>query len=187
MNQHLEIEYKSMIEESTAKRLLDFFPFEAPKKQINHYFDTIDKQLFKLGIMCRIREIENTYLFTLKIPQSDGVLEFEIELDSLSLDNILITEKMNEYDINTEKMLPIAKSITNRYEYSDEYGMWCLDYSEFSNHNDIEIEYELHQANEKAYQHYVDTLTDLNIIILKAKPKYIRALNSSLEPITQSR
>lgn len=187
MNQHLEIEYKSMIEESTAKRLLDLFQFETPKKQTNHYFDTIDKQLFKLGIMCRIREIDNTYLFTLKIPQSDGVLEFETELDSLSLDNIQIINKMNEFGINTVEMLPVAKSVTHRSEYNDEYGMWCLDYSEFSNHNDIEIEYELHQANEKAYQHYVDTLKSLNIIIIKAKPKYIRALNSSLEPITQSR
>ena len=187
MNQHLEIEYKSMIEESTAKRLLDFFPFENSKKQTNHYFDTVDKQLFKLGIMCRIREIENNFLFTLKIPQSDGVLEFETELESISLHNKQIINKMREFNINTEKMLPIAKSITNRYEYSDEYGMWCLDYSKFSNHNDIEIEYELHQANEKAYQHYVDTLSALNIIIVKAKPKYIRALNSSLEPITQSR
>ncbi|MDE8209604.1 hypothetical protein PT115_09165, partial [Erysipelothrix rhusiopathiae] len=44
----------------------------------------------------------------------------------------------------------IAFSNTVRYEYSDIYGVWCLDYTRFLNGSDFELEYELHEGNKKA-------------------------------------
>lgn len=179
MKTNLEIEFKTLITLYESQRIREAFPFSKPKKQINVYFDTLDHQLYKKKMMCRIRIVDARYEFTLKIPQDKGVMEFECTLDSLSLNDARLINYFNTLHINALEMIEIARSETLRSIYSDSYGDWCLDETTFSHHTDYEIEYELHKDNKKAYPHYRDTLNQLNIEYKNALPKYIRALNSS--------
>lgn len=181
MKQHLEIEYKTQLTQEEFNHILNSFPFNDPKYQENTYYDTPEGSLFKQHSMCRIRTIGSTYEFTLKVPQEEGVLEYEVTLNEKSLMDERIIDFLNRKSIDVDAMEVIAFSNTVRYEYSDIYGVWCLDYTRFLNGSDFELEYELHEGNEKAYQHYLDTLKSLGIQFKASKPKYLRALNSSAE------
>lgn len=179
MKTNLEIEYKSLINKKEYQRFLDYFEFSREIIQTNVYFDTPDSKLYNQKMMCRIRIIEGAFEFTLKVPQSDGVMEFEVNLDQLSLDHPAIKDHFCALGIDVLELSETCRSTTHRRIFVDEYGEWCLDDNAFNNHRDFEIEYELHEANEKAYPHFVDTLQLLNIEFKKADPKYIRALHSS--------
>ncbi len=179
MKTNLEIEYKSLINKTEYKKFLELFDFSREIIQTNVYFDTPDAKLYNLKMMCRIRIIEDVFEFTLKVPQSEGVMEFEVTLDELSLDHPAIKEHFSTLGINVNELNETCRSTTHRRIFIDKYGEWCLDDNAFNNHHDFEIEYELHEANEKAYPHFVDTLQLLNIKFKKAEPKYIRALHSS--------
>ncbi|WP_331836532.1 CYTH domain-containing protein [Erysipelothrix piscisicarius] len=181
MKQHLEIEYKTQLTQDEFNHILNSFPFKDPKYQENTYYDTPKGSLFKQHSMCRIRTIGNIHEFTLKVPQEEGVLEYEVILNEKSLMDERIIDFLNEKDIDVNTMEVTAFSNTVRYEYSDIYGVWCLDYTRFLNNSDYELEYELHESNEKAYPHYLDTLQLLGIQYKPSKPKYLRALDSSAE------
>lgn len=179
MKTNLEIEYKTLITQTEFERIQAAFPFAQAQVQTNVYFDTPEGALFDKKMMCRIRIIDNRYEFTLKIPQTDGVMEFEYQLDSLSLDHPAIRTYFESLNLDALLLKETTRSETHRQIYEDTYGEWCLDETNFSHHKDYEIEYELFEANKKAYPHYVSTLKSLNIVSKEAQPKYIRALSSS--------
>ena len=177
MKRNLEIEYKTLIERATFDAFRNALFFSAPVKQVNEYYDTENLRLFNQHIMCRIRVIDAYYEFTLKIPQADGVMEFEVILDENKLDlNDKVIDLLKSHSVNVSEMKNVATSTTFRSTFDDEYGTWCLDETHFDNSVDYEIEYELFGPHEKAYQHYVDTLDKYNIPFRKANPKFIRAL-----------
>lgn len=179
MKQHLEIEFKTIITASEYDRILKHFTFDEEVIQTNTYFDTKERDLYKQGIMCRIRSFAEHFEFTLKIPQEEGVLEYETQLSDSKIDTEAIHNIVKQFGVSSDKLVVVAKSNTNRKIHSDVYGQWCLDSNEFSHHDDLELEYELFEANEKAYPHYLDMLQLLGVEYKHADPKYIRALNSS--------
>lgn len=77
MATNIEIEAKVLITEKEYNNVLTRFKSQVIKEydQINHYIDSDDLALKKLGIGCRIREKDNTYTLTLKAPMSEGLLE----------------------------------------------------------------------------------------------------------------
>lgn len=178
MKHNLEIEYKTMLDEPLFEKIKSKLPFDSGVNQRNDYYDTPDRQLYSMGIMCRIRTVDNRFEFTVKIPQEDGVMEHEVLLETKTLDHPSVINFFNQLNLDVSQLDCIAYSDTQRYTYDDAYGSWCLDASSFENHNDFELEYELHEANEKAYPHYVDMLNELDVEYREAKPKYIRALTS---------
>lgn len=178
MKQHLEIEYKTEITERDYERLLESLSFEKGKQQKNYYYDTEDMRLFKQGIMCRIRNVSNTFLFTVKVPQEVGVLEFEVNLDTLSLDHEAIIAYFEALNISIAALQIVAWSDTLRSIYADTYGEWCLDFSTFEHHTDYELEYELYEYHEKAPSHYEKMLQEFQLDFKAIQPKYLRALHS---------
>ena len=77
MATNIEIEAKVLISEKEYNNVLNHFKDRVIKEydQINHYIDSDDLALKKLGIGCRIREKDNTYTLTLKAPMAEGLLE----------------------------------------------------------------------------------------------------------------
>lgn len=176
MKQHLEIEYKSILHRSSFEAFQRAWNFSDAKKQVNLYYDTKDNTLLNQKMMARIRLIDNTYEFTLKIPQTDGVLEHELVLDSLDLgQSESLTDLFSTLGVAVDQLQEVAQSTTYRQTFADLYGTWCLDHSVFDAHEDYEIEYELFDANALAYDHFLDTLKTMNVNYEKARPKYIRA------------
>ena len=77
MSNNIEIEGKILVTETEFESLLKYFKRTDEDKivQINHYIDSQDQQLRKLGFALRIREKINRYVLTLKTPLSEGLLE----------------------------------------------------------------------------------------------------------------
>lgn len=183
MKLNLEIEFKTLLNEQEYNALRSALPFSIPKKQTNVYYDTPDESLFKQGIMCRTRETDSIE-FTLKVPQSNGVLEHEIDLsDRIKLCNETISNLLELYCVDCNLLRPVASSITIRQEYQDEFGTWCLDFTQFDHGSDYEVEYELFESSNYAEEHYINTLSMLGITAThkKPRPKYIRARFPSLK------
>lgn len=177
MKQHLEIEYKSILTNQEYLKIDFLFKFDKIVEQTNVYYD-FDDILFNQNIMCRIRVLDDEYEFTLKIPQEKGVLEYEVNLNSLDIKDPKVIKILTPFIEQTDQLIEVGRSHTIRKIYSDEYGEWCLDESQFSHHKDYELEYELYEDHPLAYEHYVNKINELGIEIKEAKPKYIRALNS---------
>lgn len=175
MNRQLEIEYKTLVTREQFHRLMDFFPFNASKKQKNTYFDTKDSQLQKQHWMVRIREVGQTFIFTAKFPVELGHDEVEFELTSFDIDDSRILALLEHHQI-TGKLYPIGTTTTIRSMYCDSFGCWCLDQTFFDNTMDFEIEYELHAGIFDAKKHYLETLLSLDIEFSKAKSKFARML-----------
>ena len=176
MKQHLEIEYKSILNRSSFEAFQLHWSFSSAIKQVNIYYDTPTNTLLNQKKMARIRVLDHALEFTLKIPQEDGVLEHELTLDSLDLaHSTAIKDLLSDFSVDVHTLTEVARSTTYRQTYEDQYGTWCLDHSIFNTHEDYEIEYELFTANENAYAHFLDTLAVLNVNYEKARPKYIRA------------
>lgn len=181
MEQHLEIEFKSEINHEDYLKIRAYFPFETPALQENIYYDTEDFKLYKQGIMCRIRKVNDRFIFTLKEPREDGVMEYEFIMDGdLYTDDRAKTLLMT-YNVGLLDLVEVSFSNTIRYEFKDVYGMWCLDITQFKSHKDYEIEYELYQEEPAAQKHYLQTLKAIGIEYREIDPKFIRALNSALQ------
>ena len=180
MKPNLEIEYKTLLTSDEYKAVDRFFSFDAVSEieQINIYFDDLNKTLFNKGMMCRVRLYNGLFEFTLKVPQTEGVLEYECFLDSLDLNHATVIEILAPHIDDVKKLVEVGRSTTIRKIHEDEYGQWCLDDNQFSHHHDYELEYELFGANDKAFDHFLKHLETLKITYKKAQPKYIRALQS---------
>lgn len=175
MQNHLEIEYKTLISYEDYHKLLKSFPFAKESKQVNSYYDYHDV-LFQNKKMLRLRELEDELLITLKIPQANGVQE--IEMAAQSQDDLLAFIKVQGFDFPA--LDQVGQSITYRNEYRDSYGIWCLDRTQFHWGCDYELEYELYAEHPDAYKHYRRILKNLAIPYKKAPAKYLRARYSSL-------
>lgn len=175
MKQNLEIEYKTILNESSYEKIQQAWNFSDGQKQVNVYLDTLNDDLFKQKKMCRLR-LTDIIEFTLKTPQRDGVMEHELILDSFDItQNSIINDLLSDNNINVNDLVEVARSYTLRKTFDDQYGTWCLDFTEFDHGSDYEIEYELFEYNENAFDHYLKTLENFGIEYKKSRPKYIRA------------
>lgn len=179
METNLEIEFKTKINHDEHLLIHDYFPFSEPVLQVNTYYDTKQQDLFKKGIMCRIRKVNDQAILTIKEPQELGVMEYEAILkeDFLTDENAALILK--EFNIEAKDLEEITYSSTVRYEYKDAYGIWCLDITQFKHHKDFELEYELFHEDPQAEKHYLQTLQSIGIEYEAIEPKYLRALRSS--------
>lgn len=185
MEQHLEIEFKTEISPDDHITIYDYFPFSEPVLQENRYYDTENNDLFKRGVMCRTRKIKDVTVLTIKEPLEEGVMEYEATLTKplYECDNAQIV--LDEFGINVHQLVEITFSTTVRYEYKDVYGTWCLDITQFANHKDFELEYELHHDDNDAENHFYQTLKSIGIPYIAIKPKFVRALDSLIQPDVQ--
>lgn len=163
MIENLEKEYKLLITAQQFKRLTEILGHPQPIKQVNHYFDTADRQIQKrLGAM-RIRSRNGRFLFTLKLRQSDdAVMEYELELESDSITQLThpqIQALLNEHGIHGE-LQPIAVLTTWRAMVQTADAEICLDRNVYGNTVDYEIEYEYRRPHNgrKAFQELLATV-----------------------------
>ena len=170
MEQNLEIEFKSKITYEEYLRLRDFFPFDAPILQENTYYDTKDLSLYSKGVMSRTRKVDDSVLFTLKNPTEEGLMEYEFLVETDIYTEPHSIRLFKEFSVNTV-----------RYTYKDSYGTWCLDITQFKEHKDYEIEYELFGDDPSAHKHFISSLRSVGLEFVPIDPKFVRALNSSVE------
>lgn len=144
MNNNLEIEYKILLSEEQFNELSKSYPNLTFIKQTNTYYDTDSFTLRKQGCGMRIRERENKFLFTCKVPTRQGHMEHEIFVKENSV------EALNIPEIQTliqslgviSPVHPIATCTTYRAIVKLEKAELCFDINDYNGIRDYEVEYE---------------------------------------------
>ncbi len=160
MKSHLEIEYKTLITKQQFLTLINHFKEASCIHQTNIYFDTTPS-LKERGMACRIRQIKNQYIFTLKIKQEAAVQEIETVIDSLSLDHPSISEILTTYSIS--ELHECGRLDTVRHQVSLAKGDLCIDANTYNGKEDFEVEYELHDGIENDLDFFIGLLHQFSI------------------------
>lgn len=162
MKPHFEIEYKTLITENQWQLLVKAFPEAQQIEQTNIYFDATPS-LQNQGIACRIRQIEDTFLFTLKVkdPSHPGIEEIEFPLPSCSLSNPKVQALFESRAL--PPLQEIGRLHTTRYLVDLEKGFLCIDKNTYNHHLDFEVEYELKDGFTEDQAFFVDLLKSFGI------------------------
>lgn len=156
MFQNLEIEFKSLLTKAQYYYYLErFFQNTTAITQTNEYLSDLKGQLRAKGYSLRIRHLDNAIEFTLKKPQAFAKMEYNEYLTKdqyqaliqNTLKHSTIIDLLLEDGIDATTLIIVGRLKTTRYQIPYLGGNLCLDYSEYKNTCDYEIEYEA--ANEK--------------------------------------
>jgi len=144
MEKHIEKEYKVLVNKKQFETLLSYYPNLKFITQINHYYDTITHDIIKQQAAMRIREKENSNIFTLKKFVDGDLLEYECMVEDIST-NVFHTKEIKEvlttYGIQGPFYHLTTLSTKRAVFYGNEYEL-CFDINEYEDKIDYEIEYE---------------------------------------------
>lgn len=171
MKPHIEKEYKMMINEKEYNQIISDFCVTS-FLQSNYYYSTGCKDK-----ACRIRYINNQYIFTLKVSKYDYKEEYEFQIKDNSLDDERIQSLLEEFNISNlryEGYMDTYRAIVNI-----ENGELCIDKSLYNNQIDYELEYELLDPDKDTFGVFETILSRYNLTYKKSeKSKYKRFLDS---------
>ncbi len=143
MNEHLEIEFKTLISKEKYQSLMkEFNLFDKTYEQTNYYFDTLKRNLKEKKTVLRIRKKEQ-YKLTKKEKVSTGNQETSLYLTDFDAQNMI----ENGFDASiigepyNVELQTSLKTLRAKTPYKD--GMLFFDKSEYSNNIDYEIEFEV--------------------------------------------
>lgn len=168
MIKSFENECKILLNSEDYNVIYNFFDLDKchPIKQVNYYFDTETFNLENNKYNLRVRHIlgEDTFTLTVKIPQSNGSnLEINEEISSDDFNDLLKYHRVpNGYihdqikKINKEEIILLTSLCTTRYEFEYNLGLIALDYNEYNDKYDYELEFE-----GKNMEHSIQTLNEL--------------------------
>lgn len=182
--EHLEIEYKNMLTKEEYQKLLMNFDIASTqiKKQVNHYFDTADFFLKNDQSALRLREKGANYELTLKQPAQIGLLETNQMIGKMEAQELLehgkfpdgpVKMKLKSIGVSIELLEYFGSLTTNRAEIEYKQGLLVLDFSNYLNKEDYEIEYEVTEA-EIGQREFIQLLDQMNIPIRKTENKIQR-------------
>ena len=77
---HLEIEYKTLLDKDEYQSLLPLFTDTELVVQTNHYIDTQDQLIRQEKMALRVRTFTNQAELTLKVPETVGHFEYNKNL-----------------------------------------------------------------------------------------------------------
>lgn len=149
MKTSLEIEFKTEISEEIYEKLLNKYLLKDKTFiQINHYFDTENKDVIGQKNILRIRQKGEQYKITKKEPSINGTIETHIKLTAEEAKKIL--EK--GFDANIINLPYFVKKIaelkTERVTMPYLDGIIFLDKNTYYDNVDYEIEYEVKEIKQ---------------------------------------
>ena len=175
MKTNLEIEYKTLLTKDEYDRVLAYFRNAKIVKQTNYYYQS--KNRLNKKIAARIRQIDQNFELTFKIKQKKGKLEVNFEVPNNSVDHFKrpdVLEFLLSHNY-TDDWNYIGELHTTRHVIQDIYGEICIDYNQYLDIEDYELEYEVNNEFEQlAFARYLDLLKQFSIQNNKAKAKFHR-------------
>lgn len=144
MNKNIEKEYKVLVTKQQFDELLSRYNNITFNEQVNTYYDTLNSDIRKMKGAMRIREINGTFLFTLKTREGENLLEYEKDVQENTISMLQqkeILELLSTFDI-FGPFQEIATLSTKRAIYNNGYAEVCFDISSYNGKCDYEIEYE---------------------------------------------
>jgi len=168
MDKNFENECKVLLNSEDYECIYKYFDLDRckPIKQVNYYFDTINFNLAHNKYNLRVRHVleEDTFTLTVKIPQKDGSnLEINEDITYEQFKDLIEYHKVPDGYIddqikliNKDEIVLLSTLITTRYEFEYNLGLLALDYNEYNNKYDYELEFE-----GKDMEHSKNVITNL--------------------------
>lgn len=152
MSTNIEIESKVLLTKDDFEKVLDALRADRYKriKQVNHYIDSEDQVLRRLGCALRIRE-KDDFVLTLKTPLSEGLLEKSQTISWRQYDRLAKNNTFPDGDIKNfleilgikiEDLKILTSLTTDRIEIPYKEGLLSLDTNVYSGNTDYELEME---------------------------------------------
>ena len=184
MDQHIEIEFKNLLNEEEFHRLMEHFQLDTShfRTQQNHYFDTADFRLKTQQSALRIREKEGRFELTLKQPAAEGLLETNQSITQETAEALMNGKDFPEgmvYDLVKSAGLPpedfrcFGTLKTDRIEFPYKNGLLVLDRSSYLGVEDFELEYEVTDSA-SGQKIFLSLLKTLQIPVRKTENKVKR-------------
>ena len=188
MKEHIEIEYKVLLDQKTFQTLLNHYPHYHEYIQTNYYFT--HPLLKQKKYMLRIREKNNNYEMTLKRPLDRHHLESNIKLSEKEKDAFFNQHYLDNEVINILRKEGIDPSTlqqqfsltTHRYDIELKEGMLSLDENTYLQQIDYELEFEIH-AQREAYAKFLDIIKPFGIEYTSNCPSKIQRVYMQLEKL----
>ena len=188
MNTHLEIEYKQLLTKEIYEKIKDdYFKNSTPFTQTNNYFTDQKGILSNLRYSLRVRELNDAYEFTLKIPQGFSKLEINDMISKENYQNLLnhqpfsspVFDELNKVDVSIRDLTLLTSLTTTRLEKEYEGGVLSIDVSYYGNIIDYEVEYEA-TSEEEGKAIFQNFLQPYHLIYTQNCPgKFTRALKEA--------
>lgn len=189
MSKELEIEFKNMLTQKEYEQLLEHFRYTAAdaKTQVNYYFDTADFALKASRCALRIRKKHDGYECTLKTPAPEGNYETTDLLNERQAQEFIegisheapeVCEALQALYVEPAQLKMIGRLTTHRIEFDFQSGLLVLDYSQYGETEDFELEFEVADA-QTGEQQFSDFLKSQQIPIRPADKKIARFMKSA--------
>ena len=178
---HLEIEYKTLLDKEEYQSLLPLFADTELVVQTNHYIDTPDQLIRKEKMALRVRTFTDQAELTLKVPEAVGHFEYNQDLSPEETEAILQHQQFPDGEIKNLLMLkgiPIEQLAvwgsltTERFEKETAAGLVALDHSLYLDTEDYELEIEVETAEQE--ENFHQFMTEHGIVYKAAKNKIAR-------------
>lgn len=187
MSNAIEIEAKALVSKADYEKLALKYQKYGVYTQVNHYIDSEDGILSKEKLALRIREKNEHFEMTLKVPLSQGLLEKNCSWSKETFENFRdngifpdgdIKKMLNMLDIHTKSLKIITSLTTDRIDVPYENGKLSIDKNTYSGQSDYEIE--LEHNNEGDAEKYLEQFLKENDIpyTLNKKSKVVRAMEA---------
>ncbi|MEY8462030.1 CYTH domain-containing protein [Streptococcus merionis] len=184
--QQIEIEYKTLLSREEFDQLTAKFSDIPVVSQTNHYFDTADFALRKAKLSLRIRTLSNRAELTLKIPQTVGNIEHNLDLTLEDAKRMISTNRLEENKVthllqqdgfHLDNIQKVGDLTTHRREARLPIGLMALDENHYSGIVDYELELEVTDSKQgqKDFDHF---LAQENIRFKYAKSKVARFVST---------
>lgn len=158
MEKNKEVEYKILLNAETFKKISDAYPSQNVYTQVNYYLTS--DELAEKHYALRIREKNNTFEMTLKIPDGFAKMEHNQmiskddfkKVENGQMINNDITDLLKEKGFGLHKIRQAYSLKTIRHDISLQYGMLSLDENFYNGHHDYEFEFEVNDEEKGAEQ-----------------------------------
>ena len=186
MNEHIEIEYKILLDENTFYWILQDYQslIQRDYIQVNYYFTNTILQQKKY--MLRIREKDNSFELTLKRPIKNHRLETNVLLTPEEKDDFFshrpitneIIDLLKEDNINPLELENQFSLKTHRYDIILPEGILSLDENTYCQKHDYELEFEVKDEQE-GYQQFLNIIHQYGLNYTKNCPSKIQRVLAS--------
>lgn len=187
MNEHLEIEYKILLDANIYQQIVTDL-----KDQIKDHYVQVNYYLMHPILetnksMLRIREKKHQYELTLKRPKKIGNLETNIDISRQMMQDIFdkkdvdneIFQILSTYGIKITDLDMTHYLKTERYDIETSEGVISLDKNEYNGIIDYELEYEVDDPiNGK--QAFLDLISNYQLSYESNCPTKIKRMRDSL-------
>lgn len=172
-----------MLSKEEYDRIKAVYEWDSEINQVNYYYDTADFYLRRNDITFRIREIDGTYRLQIKYQDTSDSqyaskveVEYPIEGVKKHFSILECPKYLSKIEINSDLIL-LGSLKTNRWIKKLDITKICLDYNQYLDKEDFELELEFKDDNTTAQE----IISTFKIVPVKGQGKYRRFLKDILK------